>query len=56
MPESWIQQRITNVSSILSHLGSLARELAWDIGTLTLIVAYPLALGILDDRVAAQYS
>lgn len=56
MTESWFQQRITNVSIILSHFGQMAREIAWDVGTLALIVAYPLALGILDDRVAAQYS
>lgn len=56
MPETWLQQRINNVSLILTRFGQKARNVAWDVGTAALIVLYPLALGILDDRVISQYS
>ena len=56
MPDSWLQQRVTNVTLILTHFGQKARIYAWNIGTLALTIAYPLALGILDDRVIAQFS
>lgn len=46
-------QPATTISRIKTALWNgidLLKEAAWEIGTTILIIGYPLALGIIDDR------
>ena len=47
---NWINQRIKGVSNVLSKTLTFTKDIAWAVGTTVLIVGYPLALSILDDR------
>lgn len=53
--QSWMQQRITNVTSILRKAGNKAIDFAWNATTVILIAVYPLAVSILDEREVAPY-
>ena len=55
MTRSWLSQRVKNVSYILNEIGDLTKEAAWVVGTFVLVVGYPLALSILDERVVQEY-
>ena len=47
---SWIHKRVAGVTKVLTSVYDKTKDVAWAVGTTIFIVAYPLALSILDDR------
>ena len=52
--ESWLVRRYKNVSQILTKVEERASTIAWAAGAGALLIAYPLAIAILDDRFLAK--
>ena len=51
--EVWLVNRYKNVTKLLSTWQNKASSIAWTIGAGILLIGYPLAIGILDDRFLA---
>ena len=50
MDKNWLKARVAGVAKALTVAKDKAVNCAWIVGTTVLVVAYPLALSILDDR------
>ena len=48
--EAWLVNRYKNVSKLLSDWTKSATNVAWAVGAGVLLIGYPLAIAILDDR------
>ena len=48
--EAWLVNRYKNVSKLLSEWTKNASNVAWAVGAGVLLIGYPLAISILDDR------
>lgn len=51
---SWLQKRVRGVSTLLGKCANAGSKVAWAVGTVVIVIAYPLAMGIVEDRVVEQ--
>lgn len=51
---SWLQKRVHGVSTLLTKCAHMGSKVAWAVGTVTVAIAYPLAMAIVEERVVAQ--
>jgi len=48
---AWLRRRVRGVSAVLAKSASVAKRVAWAVGTVAVIFVFPLAMSIVEERV-----
>ena len=54
MMKEWLKKRANGVKIAFQQTSAAAKRIAWTAGTVILLVVYPLAVSILEDRVIEE--